>query len=152
IEESLDLLAAKAADKGIELAYSLDHNTPQTILGDITRLRQILVNLVGNAVKFTHSGEVVISVSTTALNAGSDAPSDRQFELHFAVRDTGIGIPEDKIGLLFRSISQRLAELMGGRMWVESKAGVGSTFHFTIRADAAPTVQRSYQKPDQPHL
>ncbi|HZS10589.1 MAG TPA: two-component regulator propeller domain-containing protein [Blastocatellia bacterium] len=172
IEESLDLLAAKAADKGIELAYSLDHNTPQTILGDITRLRQILVNLVGNAVKFTHSGEVVISVSTTALNAGSDAPSDRQFELHFAVRDTGIGIPEDKIGLLFRSFSQvdasttrkyggtglglaisrRLAELMGGRMWVESKAGVGSTFHFTIRADAAPTVQRSYQKPDQPHL
>jgi PAS domain S-box-containing protein len=165
MEEALDLVAAKAADKGLELAYLFSDGTPQMIIGDITRLRQILVNLLSNAVKFTDTGEIVMSVEPRP-------PAGPQLELHFAVRDTGIGIPADKMDRLFRSfsqvdssttrhyggtglglaISQRLSEMMGGRMWVESEPGSGSTFHFTIRAEAAPAQPRPYFNRAQPQL
>jgi PAS domain S-box-containing protein len=150
IEESLDLLSADASEKNINLAYFIDDSVPAALVSDVTRLRQILVNLLSNAVKFTHRGEIVISV--TAAPQGDD----RQ-EVHFAVRDTGIGIPEDRLSQLFQSfhqvdasttrkyggtglglaISRRLAEIMGGRMWVNSVVGTGSTFHFTIAAEAS---------------
>ncbi len=165
IEEAMDLLAAKASEKGLDLAYLLGETTPHTLLGDITRLRQILVNLVSNAVKFTARGEVVITVTARALAA-------QRYELQFAVKDTGIGIPRDRLDRLFRSFSQvdssttrhyggtglglaiskRLCEMMGGTMWVESEEGHGSTFFFTIEAASAPTPQRLYLHGTQPQL
>ncbi|RME54464.1 MAG: histidine kinase, partial [Caldilineae bacterium] len=157
VEDVLDLLASKAAEKRIELAYMLEGDTPHMIEGDPTRLRQILVNLVGNGVKFTDEGEVVVHVSSEHL-------ADRQYRIHFAVEDTGIGIPADRMDRLFRSFSQvdasttrryggtglglaiskRLAEMMGGEMWVESEEGKGSIFHFTIVAQAAASQKRFY--------
>jgi PAS domain S-box-containing protein len=158
VEGSLDLLASKAAEKGLELAYLIDDQVPHTVVGDVTRLRQILVNLLSNAVKFTEAGEVVISVASCEL------AESRHYEVHFAVKDTGIGIPEERMGRLFQSFSQvdasttrkyggtglgltiskHLAEMMGGRMWVESEEGQGSTFHFTIVAEATPAQRRVY--------
>ena len=153
VEEGLELIAPRAAEKKLELACSLEDNLPRFIFGDVTRLRQILVNLLSNAVKFTDEGEVVVSVS------GQRIEKD-QYQLHFAVHDTGLGIPPDRIGRLFQSFSQvdssttrrfggtglglaiskRLCELMGGAVWVESSGepGQGSTFHFTILAMEAP--------------
>lgn len=159
IEETLDLFVAQAEQKGLELTYSIAPNTPAAIIGDPSRLRQILTNLVGNAVKFTSQGEVVVAVDSQPLdNKGSHL-------LHFAVQDTGIGIPPEGIARLFESFSQvdtsttrryggtglglaisrRLAELMGGKMWVESEVGVGSVFHFTIQAKAAPVQSPASQ-------
>ncbi|HXF61741.1 MAG TPA: response regulator [Caldilineaceae bacterium] len=157
IEETLDLFVPQAHQKGLELAYSLAPYTPATIVGDSGRLRQILTNLVANAVKFTAQGEVVVTVDSQG--EGDDHC------LHFAVRDTGIGIPPAGMARLFESFSQvdasttrrfggtglglaisrRLCRLMGGEMWVESEPGAGSTFHFTIRAEAAPTQHRRYR-------
>ncbi|MDM7935391.1 MAG: response regulator [Methanothrix sp.] len=148
IETSFDLVASRAAEKGIELAYILEERVPGTILGDETRLQQILINLLGNAVKFTERGEVALSVDC--------APADGGLAVHFAIRDTGIGISEENQRKLFQSFSQvdqsttrnyggtglglaisrRLVDLMGGRIWVESKPGSGSTFHFTIISQA----------------
>ncbi len=162
IEEALDLLAVKAAEKKLDLAYNVEDSIPKILVSDVTRLRQILVNLIGNAVKFTVTGEVVVEVSPSAHEQltldGSGKTGDSfmrhpdQWLLHFSVRDTGIGIPLDKQNRLFKSfhqvdssttrhfggtglglaISKRLVELMGGRIWVDSDAGKGSTFHFTI--------------------
>jgi signal transduction histidine kinase/DNA-binding response OmpR family regulator len=166
IEEALDLLASKAAEKGLELAYLLDENVPHTIISDVTRLRQVLVNLLSNAVKFTEKGEVVVSVSALPVEG------ERKHELHFSVRDTGIGIPQDRMDRLFKSFSQvdtsmtrkygstglglaiskRLSEMMGGTIWVESEVGVGSTFHFTILADSSPTPKKVYLQRTQPQL
>ncbi|MGI8961497.1 MAG: response regulator [Bryobacteraceae bacterium] len=149
IEDALDLLAPKAAEKCLQLAYLMEEDIPLTVVGDVTRVRQILLNLISNGVKFTSSGEVVVLVSR---QQEGDAG-----QLCFRVRDTGIGIPKDRQNLLFRSFSQadtsttrqyggtglglaiskRLCELMGGSMWVESEIGVGSTFHFVIPALAA---------------
>jgi signal transduction histidine kinase len=146
IEESLELLAPKAGEKGLDLICDIDESIPPSVVGDVTRLRQIVVNLVGNAVKFTSAGEVVIRVTRAE-------PDEDAGMIHFSVRDTGIGIPLDKQVRLFKSFSQidssttrqfggtglglviskRLTEFMGGRMWVDSEAGKGSTFHFTIR-------------------
>jgi len=155
VEAALDVVATRASEKGLELASALEATVPPAIVGDPTRLRQILINLVANAVKFTETGEVVVSV---------DATADGEVNVvHFAVLDTGIGIPPDRVESLFESftqldasttrryggtglglaISKRLAELMDGRMWVESEPGAGSTFHFTIRAAAAPAAARS---------
>ncbi|MCP4698018.1 MAG: response regulator [Gammaproteobacteria bacterium] len=151
VEESLDLLTSKAMQKGLNLTYMIAENTPDILIGDINRLRQILVNLLGNAVKFTSRGEVTVSV--TARNAKTN---DVAHEVHFAVQDTGIGIPSDRIQRLFHSftqanasttrefggtglglaISKRLSELMGGRIWIESEKNKGSVFHFTIKARA----------------
>ena len=155
IEESLDLVSLKAAERGIELAYHLEDDVPRTIRGDVTRLRQILVNLLANGVKFTNEGEVVVSASAEKTGAG-------RYTITFAVRDTGIGIPSDRQNKLFQSfsqvdasttrkyggtglglaIAQRLSEAMGGRIWVESTEGLGSTFRFTIDVKAAPTTRR----------
>lgn len=146
IEEALELLAPKAAEKKLDLGYTLEDSIPAIFIGDITRLRQILVNLVGNAVKFTSEGEVMVMGKLTEQEP--ETPM-----LHFSVRDTGIGISKDKQSRLFKAFSQvdssttrhfggtglglviskRLAESMGGRMWVESEAGQGSTFFFTIQ-------------------
>ena len=171
IETSLDLLAPKAAEKGLDLAYIVADQTPSTIVGDVARLRQILVNLLGNAVKFTDQGEVVVSVTSRSLPPLAGG-SEGRYELHFAVRDTGVGIPQDRMDRLFRSFSQvdasttrkyggtglglaiskRLSEMMGGTMWVESEVGQGSTFHFTIVAEAAPSQPRLYLRGTQPQL
>ena len=168
VEGALDLLAASAAAKGLDLAYSIDPHTPEAIVGDVTRLRQVLVNLLSNAVKFTERGEVVVSVSAERASGGA---ADT-YMLHFVVRDTGIGIPPDRMDRLFQSFSQvdasttrryggtglglaiskRLSELMGGGMWVESELGAGSSFHFTIRAAAAPARARAYLDEVQPVL
>ncbi|HVU15315.1 MAG TPA: response regulator [Candidatus Didemnitutus sp.] len=150
IENALDLFAAKVAEKNLELLASVDASIPTMIVGDVTRLRQIVVNLVGNALKFTATGEVVVSVSSTKTDGG--------LEVQIAVRDTGIGIPADRRDRLFQpfsqvdssttrkfggsglglAISRRLAEAMGGRMWVESEEGRGSTFSFTFATQEDP--------------
>ncbi|HEY7545557.1 MAG TPA: response regulator, partial [Blastocatellia bacterium] len=234
IEEALDLVSARAAEKGLDLAYILDEATPRAIIGDITRMRQILANLLSNAVKFTHTGEVILTVSSSAIEKsegvrecgsggvwewrsggvrerdngrvvdGEDKETGKweskdeelspaspslpysptpllpyspahpaaRYEIQFAVRDTGIGIPEDRIDRLFQSFSQvdssttrqfggtglglaiskRLVELMGGKMWAESREGAGSTFYFTITAEAAPSQPRRYASGIQPQL
>ncbi|HEY9664570.1 MAG TPA: histidine kinase dimerization/phospho-acceptor domain-containing protein, partial [Allocoleopsis sp.] len=109
IEEALDLLAAKAAEKGVELAYLCHPNVPKTLIGDVTRLRQILVNLLSNAIKFTDRGEVIVSINAQIIQAcSSDFPQDVSplYEIQFAVRDTGIVIPENKLERLFKAFSQ----------------------------------------------
>ncbi|MBJ7900663.1 MAG: PAS domain S-box protein [Cyanobacteria bacterium RI_101] len=160
VESLLDLLAPKAAEKNLELAYCFEPGTPETIRGDRNRLRQICLNLLGNALKFTHQGEVVVSLRSRPWDLEErglperlalDLPQPSQ-EIQISIRDTGIGIPPDRLDRLFKAfsqvdssttrqyggtglglvISQRLAQLMGGDLWVESEAGVGSTFHFTF--------------------
>jgi CheY-like chemotaxis protein len=147
VEGALDLVAARAAEKKLDLAYLFEGDVPPVVDGDVTRLRQVLLNLLANAVKFTPAGEVVLTVAP----AGADT-------LRFTVRDTGIGLSEANLAKLFRSFSQadssttrrfggtglglaisrRLAELMGGTMWAESPGpGLGASFHFTLRAPAA---------------
>ncbi len=146
VEEALDLLASRATGKGLELLYDIAPDVPASVVGDATRLRQVLVNLISNAVKFTEAGEVVVTV------AGGRPQPDGRCEVQFTVQDTGIGIPPDRMDRLFRSFSQvdasttrkyggtglglaiskRLVELMGGTITVESTVGVGSTFRFTI--------------------
>ena len=150
VEESLDIVAPKAFEKGLELVSFIEPDVPCTIVGDEIRLRQILLNLLSNAVKFTHEGEVVVHV-------GLEEDRGDEVILHFSVQDTGIGIPEDKLDKLFEpftqadgsttrkyggtglglSISRRLATLMGGNLWAESTVGEGSTFHVTIRVKKA---------------
>lgn len=169
VESSLDLLKFKAAEKGLELAYQMESDVPPAIIGDVTRLRQVLINLLNNGLKFTDEGEVVLSVSNDAVPAGSSGV----YLLHFSVRDSGIGIPQDRLDRLFQAFSQvdastarkyggtglglaiskRLSELMGGEMWVESQEGIGTTFHFTIAAPAAPEVKaRPDLRGEQPRL
>jgi signal transduction histidine kinase/DNA-binding response OmpR family regulator/HPt (histidine-containing phosphotransfer) domain-containing protein len=172
VESSLDLLAPGAADKSLDLAYLIAPDTPEAIVGDVTRLRQILVNLLSNAVKFTEQGEVVLSVSSEGVSGPSPDAAPDIHMLHFAVMDSGIGIPPERMDRLFQSFSQvdasttrryggtglglaiskRLSEMMGGAMWVESTLGQGSTFHFTIRAKAAPAPARAYLHEAQPAL
>ena len=166
IESALDLLAPSAATKGIEIAYMMDDLIPGTIVGDETRLRQILVNLLNNALKFTGEGEVVISVTTRG-----QLP-DGRYEYLFAVKDTGIGIPSEQMKRLFKSFSQvdpsttrkyggtglglaiskQLIQMMGGRIWVQSQVGKGSTFYFNILAEATLNQKSAYLHRPQPHL
>ncbi|MGD0694031.1 MAG: response regulator [Terriglobia bacterium] len=137
-------LALRAHQKGLELVVDIASNVPETLIGDPARLRQILVNLLGNAIKFTQQGEVVLRVTTETL-------TENTTELHFSITDTGIGIPEERQRAVFEAftqadtsmtrryggtglgltISSKLVRMMGGRIWVESAAGKGSTFHFT---------------------
>jgi PAS domain S-box-containing protein len=174
VESALDLLAARAAEKGLDLACVMDDDLPPAVVGDVTRLRQILINLLTNAVKFTEHGEVVVTVSRLPLPAGETAQSAAAaHELLFSVRDTGIGVPADRRDRLFQSFSQvdpttarryggtglglaiskRLCEMMGGRIWVESEVGKGSTFSFTIVARPAPDfATRSRRVGAQPQL
>src|SRR6185312_4335582 len=170
LEDSLDLLAAKAVEKNLELAYQTDDGIPTSLLGDGGRLRQVLVNLLSNAVKFTSVGEVVVQVK--ALSAPQDKNSEDPWHLHFAVSDTGIGIPVNRMARLFKSFSQadastsrqyggtglglaiskRLVELMGGKMWVESVPKKGSTFHFTVPLSAASNAPKAELQGRQPKL
>ena len=164
VESVLELVATAASEKGLDLAYAFDPEVPLAIRGDETRLRQILLNLINNAVKFTEKGEVVLTVGAKARGTGDG--SEGSYELQFLVSDTGIGIPEDRMDRLFESFSQvdasttrkyggtglglaiskRLVELMDGRMWVESRVGEGSTFHFTIKAEAAPATPPAHHR------
>lgn len=165
IEDSLDLVSASAAGKGLDLVYFTDDQVADVLIGDVTRLRQVLVNLVGNAVKFTDRGEVIITVDGRQSHDG-------RYEVHFSIRDTGIGISPDQMARLFQSFSQidasttrkyggtglglaiskRLVELMGGRIWAESEPGLGSVFHFTVMAEPGAIEQRPYQRRSQPAL
>lgn len=144
VSEAVKTLAADAHHKGLELSCSVSPNVPETVIGDPYRLRQILLNLLGNAIKFTQQGEVVVRVV-------AEVESTRSVRLHFQVQDTGIGIPREKLELIFEAftqadgswtrkyggtglgltISARLVRLMGGEIWVDSQAGRGSTFCFT---------------------
>ncbi len=159
IEDSLDLMSSKASEKGLDLAYLIENNTPVSINGDVTRLRQILTNLINNAIKFTETGEVFVFVKAKHMK-GND------YEILFGIKDTGIGIPADKMGKLFKSFSQvdtsttrthggtglglaiskRLSEMMGGKIWVESETGKGSTFYFTINTQSVTSQQKIYLK------
>jgi two-component system, sensor histidine kinase and response regulator len=150
VAETMKTLAMRAHQKGLELAYDIEPNVSSRLLGDPGRLRQILINLVGNAIKFTDQGEVLLHIDAPRQSA-VDA------ELHFKVSDTGIGITEEKRKLLFQAFSQgdssttrkyggtglglvisaRLVKVMGGEIWLESAAGVGSTFHFTAHFSVA---------------
>jgi len=160
VKEAVDLLANEAAEKDLNLTHKVDDEVPAAIWGDVTRLRQILINLLNNAIKFTEDGEVVVRVRRGEAIVSPDHSTllpPPYFLLHFSVRDTGIGIPAERQDRLFQSFSQvdtsttrkyggtglglaisnRLVEMMKGKMWVESEVDVGSTFHFTIQAKEA---------------
>jgi len=146
LSDAIRPLSIRADQKGLELACHVQPDVPDNLYGDPTRIRQIVVNLVGNALKFTESGEIVVAAAVESRD-GND------LLLHLSVRDTGVGIALDKQKVIFESftqadgsttrkyggtglgltISSRLAEIMGGRVWVESEVGKGSTFHFTLR-------------------
>ena len=153
--ETLDTLAVRAHGKGLELAFDIDEVVPQMLVGDVNRIRQIIMNLVGNALKFTDSGEVVVNV-TVESREKSDVL------LHFSVSDTGIGIPVERLNSIFNSFEQadtsttrkyggtglglticsRLIELMGGRIWVKSTPGTGTVFHFTTAMQVSTQTRR----------
>ena len=157
LDDTIRALGVRAHQKGLELAGHILPDVPDGLQGDPTRIRQIVVNLLGNAIKFTSEGEVVIQVEI-------QDESDDEVVLHFAVRDTGIGIPLEKQQLIFEAftqtdssttrkyggtglglaISSRLVNKMGGKIWVESEPGRGSTFHFTTRLHLQKTSSRKY--------
>ncbi len=169
VEESLDLLTSQAAAKRLNLAYIIDSQTPTSIVGDVTRVRQILINLLTNAVKFTKAGEVVVSVTAKQLTSNLTTSN---YQIQFAVRDTGIGIHQKKINRLFNpftqidasmtrqyggtglglAISKRLSEIMDGTMWVESTVGEGSTFYFTIVAQSCQNSALTNLENIQPQM
>jgi PAS domain S-box-containing protein len=162
LDDALKLLVIRAHEKGLELTSEVAADIPEDVVGDANRLRQVLLALVGNAIKFTHEGEVEVRVSSAACGLARGATDDAkpqaaEVELHFEVRDTGIGIAPEKLGTIFESfvqadgsmtrryggtglglaISRSLVELMGGRLWVESTLGEGSVFHFTVVVEPA---------------
>ncbi|HET7375605.1 MAG TPA: response regulator, partial [Anaerolineae bacterium] len=182
IEGTLDLMATRAFDKGLDLAYTFGDQIPSAIVGDVTRLRQIILNLLSNAIKFTEEGEVILEVRVEGVEDGRPMaeginfiPRPSSLILHFSVKDSGLGIPPERMNRLFQSFSQvdastarkfggtglglaiskRLSEMMGGRMWAESTGipGQGATFHFTLVTNSAelPTPRRDLRG-DQPQL
>ena len=162
IEGALDVMGPIASKKGLELIYDIDPELPSAVIGDAGRLRQIVLNLLSNSVKFTESGEVIVGVSGSRVPNDVDAGQPGRWSIEVSIRDTGIGIPPDRIGRLFQSFSQadasisrrfggtglglaisrRLAELMDGSLVAESTGvvGEGSTFRLTIRVRAAEPV------------
>jgi ligand-binding sensor domain-containing protein/signal transduction histidine kinase/DNA-binding response OmpR family regulator len=150
VAEATRTMALRAHQKGLELAYQVDPSVPRFLMGDAHRIKQVLINLVGNAIKFTEKGEVVLSV------VAEERPPDA-VQLRFSVADTGIGVPAEKQQLIFEAFSQadasttrkyggtglglaissRIVELMGGKIWVDSTPGQGSTFYFTARLQIA---------------
>ena len=164
VEEALDLVAGLAGEKNLNLAYIIERGVPGVIIGDPNRLRQIISNLLSNAVKFTERGEIKLTVTGRNVNTAH--------EIHFAVKDTGIGIPQGQMDCLFQpfsqvdatvtrnyggtglglAISKKLVELMDGKIWVESIHGKGSTFHFTIKAETAPSEPNAPPIGDQVQL
>ena len=166
VENAVEVLTIAAASKDIALSSMVDPEVPLAIYGDSTRVQQTLVNLIGNAIKFTSVGEVAVSVTARPTAEA------KTYEILCSVRDTGIGIAADKIEGLFNAFTQedvsttrrfggsglglaickRLVEAMGGRIWIESELGVGSTLHFTITGSLAPFVRPPYLEPEQPQL
>jgi PAS domain S-box-containing protein len=164
MESALRSIAVPAQEKGLDLTSQVAEDVPDVLVGDPGRVRQVLVNLVGNAIKFTRSGEVAVRVTL-------EPRPDRTVQLHFSVRDTGIGIPTEKLDLIFDmfsqadgsttrrhggtglglSISRRLVALMSGRIWVESEIGRGSTFHFTAEFERAAEPVRAGELVSEPH-
>jgi signal transduction histidine kinase/CheY-like chemotaxis protein len=160
--ETMKALGFRAHQKGLELIYEVQPDVPEALLGDPGRIRQILVNLVGNSIKFTERGEILLSVT-------QDEVSSEAVSMHFAVKDSGVGIPADKQQRVFEAFSQadgsmarkyggtglgltictRLVGLMGGRIWLESEPGHGSTFHFTLRM-AVQSAPSALPEPLQP--
>lgn len=158
LEQTLDTLRFKAREKGLQLAFNIDSSVPVDLIGDCIKLHQVLINLVGNALKFTEAGKIVISCYL------QEKKQDTVL-LHFTVSDTGIGIPEDKLDNIFESfyqlkscpegeykgiglglsITKELVKIMGGDIWVESQLCKGSTFHFTakFRLQAVEEICRS---------
>lgn len=146
----METLGETAAEKGLSIVSDVVRSLPQTLIGDPARIGQILSNLVGNAIKFTERGQVGVRVE-------AESETVEQIELHFSVSDTGIGIPAEKQVEIFERFTQvdmsstrkhgglglglaicsQLVKEMGGRIWVESKTGTGSTFHFTVRVQHA---------------
>ncbi|WP_461451588.1 two-component regulator propeller domain-containing protein [Mucilaginibacter sp.] len=161
IEEIMDLFSPKAAEQNIDLLYEIDYTLPKIIKGDSMRLKQVVINLITNAIKFTSKGEVLIKVFQTRQLSNND------MELCFSISDTGIGIPAEKLSSLFKafsqvdssttrkyggsglglSISKQLVNLMGGKIWVESTYGKGSTFNFTIIVKSADQLKSSTSSP-----
>ncbi|MEO0942300.1 MAG: response regulator, partial [Cyanobacteria bacterium J06642_12] len=171
IEDTLDLLAPLAAKKGLEVIAMIPPDIPAYVVGDVTRLRQILVNLVGNAIKFTERGEVTLSLDVRERQKTRELQDKTgELDLAFSVRDTGIGIPIDRQHRLFKAFSQtdasttrqyggsglglaickRLCELMGGSIGVDSELGRGSTFHFTLRTrtDSSAMAGAMHESPE----
>jgi two-component system sensor histidine kinase/response regulator len=154
--DTMKSLALRAHSKGLELACEIHSDVPDWVFGDMGRLRQVVVNLVGNAIKFTDRGEVVLQVER-------ESQTGEEVVLHFSVNDTGIGIPPEQQALVFEAfeqadrsttrrfagtglglaISSRLVDFMGGRIWVESQVGTGSTFHFTARFEQVAEIPPS---------
>ena len=171
IENSLDLLSARAFEKNLDFAQQIDDGIPATVEGDSLRLRQVLANLLSNAIKFTERGDILVQVQLLSTKL-DEAQSRSLMCLHFSVRDTGIGIQPDWLARLFKpfaqaevstarryggtglglAISKRLVELMGGKMWAESVPGEGSTFHFTINVQAEPQPEPFALAKPQPRL
>jgi signal transduction histidine kinase/ligand-binding sensor domain-containing protein/DNA-binding response OmpR family regulator len=157
VEDVMDIFSTRAAQKGLDLVYQIDYQIPTQIITDSHRLRQVLLNLIGNAMKFTDRGEIFVGIDMLTNN-------NNQLELAFEIRDTGIGIPADKLSRLFKAfsqvdssttrkyggtglglvIAQRLVELMGGAIAVESEQRVGTSFHFTIKAEVSHESIRQY--------
>jgi signal transduction histidine kinase/DNA-binding response OmpR family regulator len=157
IEEVLDIFASKASKTGLDLVYEIEYNVPSKLIGDTLRLRQVLINLISNAIKFTHEGEIFVGVRQV-LSDGNEV------QLAFEVRDTGIGIPEDKLNRLFKAfsqvdssttrkyggtglglvISEKLVTMMGGEISVESEVGKGTSFRFSIKAPISHQALRTY--------
>ncbi|HEY4984906.1 MAG TPA: response regulator [Verrucomicrobiae bacterium] len=155
VEDALDLQAARAFGKNLDLAYQMDDGIPVTVEGDSLRLGQVLANLLSNAIKFTEKGDVLVQVKLLSMKP-DEAQNNSLLHLNFSVRDTGIGIQPERLERLFKpfsqgdastarhyggtglglAISKQLVELMGGKMWAESSPGAGSTFHFTINFQA----------------
>ena len=162
VGKTISALEVRARQKGLEIQFETDERIPVRVVGDAVRLRQILINLVGNAVKFTEQGEIVVKVE-------KNGRSDEDFEAHFLVSDTGIGIPRDKLKVIFEpftqvdasmtrsyggtglglAIASQLTELMNGRLWVESEVGCGSTFHFLIPLGLPSTKSRGLAPDEQ---
>lgn len=163
VESTIDILVVVAEKKGLEFSCFIDPEVPSLLRGDPGRLRQVITNLANNAIKFTNDGEVAISITM-------DKETDSQVTLRFAVRDTGIGIPSDRMGRLFQSFSQvdssttriyggtglglaisrQLAGMMGGQIGVESEEGAGSTFWFTVILEKQPSVRQ--RTPNEPGI
>ena len=165
IKDVFELLNPKAMKKNIELLCFIEPDVPEYIEGDVTRLRQIIINLLNNAIKFTKKGKIIVSAKRLSEKDGINV-------LKFSVADTGIGIPKDRLVQVFKSFSQadasttrnyggtglglaiceRLTNLMGGKIWVDSVEGKGSTFFFTIKANTAKSAQKKYIKNNIPHF
>ncbi len=165
VESALDLVARQAHEKNLELTYLISEHAPPIVIGDVTRIHQVLVNLLSNAVKFTQEGEVIVTV-------GSHPQPNNTHEITFSVQDTGIGIPAERLEYIFDAFSQadasttrkfggtglgltiskRLIDMMGGKIWVESKVGIGSTFSFSLRMEAASEAQSAHHRGTQPLL